>query len=675
MLIMGICGGFDPLYEERYQLGRDFVHDGASVLVEDGEVVAGIEEERINRIKHSNKSFFLSLRHCLAARGAKLDDVDAFAYYATEPFLTQSLRALDLYRPEIGTHPDARGLLAAMFAREFGRAPAPERLTFVDHHLAHAMSAYAASGFEDALVLTVDGAGEQVSTTVGEVRDGKFHVLRVKPVVDSLGFFYLEVIRFLGYTIFDEYKVMGLAPYGDAGRYRAVVSTFYALLPDGEYRIFKERVLALLDVLPPRRRGEPFRQEHMDLAAALQAALEEIVLHVLGHFARATGQARLAIAGGVGQNSTMNGTILRSGLFRDVFVAPAAADSGCALGAALAVARERDPARPRRRLAHVYWGTDVEAPDVLEPMLARWSDLLRYRRLDDAPAEAARLIAGGAVLGWVQGRSEFGPRSLGNRSIVADPRVAGHKETINAMIKKREGYRPFAPSVLAERVRDFFEVPTAEERFPFMSFVLPVREEWRARLGAITHVDGSARLQTVSRDVNPRFWSLIAAFERLTGVPILLNTSFNNNVEPIVDTVEDAVVCYLTSGLHYLVAGDFLVEKHALEPERIRDLRVSLPVAAELVRSYRSAGYDRRVDAWAVRWNYDATREQALSPAAFDLLRSSDGRATLRELIERQAPAPAERRAILEEMLALWHDRWVVLRPATGPRKAGSSPP
>src|SRR5262249_1296171 len=283
--------------------------------------------------------------------------------------------------------------------------------------------------------------------------------------------------------------------------------------------------------------------------ASLQETLEDIAFHTIRYYRQVTGQKRLCLAGGVAHNCTLNGKLLYSGLFDDVFIQPAAHDAGCALGSAMHAYLQAKGSLSRPRLDHVFWGSDAGADDEIESTLSRWTELVEFEKVDNVAERAAQLLAGGSVIGWVQGRSEFGPRALGNRSILADPRPAENKRVINAMVKKREGYRPFAPSVPEEDAADIF-VPPPMKTAPFMIFVVDVREHQRALLGAVTHVNGSARVQTVSRSTNARYHRLLAEFKALTGVPVLLNTSFNNNAEPIVDSVEDAVVCYLTTGLH-----------------------------------------------------------------------------------------------------------------------------
>lgn len=661
MYILGIAGGLDPIHQNRYGTDDTIIHDSAAVLLRDDDIIAGIEEERLNRIKHTNKFPAQSIRFCLDRADVTLDEVDAVAFYATEEFLNASLAMFHLHRPELGEFVDARTLILQLFEEEAGLRLRKDRLQFVPHHLAHALSAYSTSGFDDCLILSIDGAGEQLSVLVLEVRDGTINELSAKGISDSLGFLYMDVIRFLGYRMYDEYKVMGLSPYGDPEPFRDLFQTFYTLAPDGDFTIHRDRILELYHRLKPRKRGELFLQIHKDIAAALQESVEIIAFHILTHHRMAAGLDCLALTGGVAQNSSMNGKIIQSGLFREVYVPPAAGDSGCAFGAAFAAYHKAKSTLPSKRLKQVYWGTHVGSNDEIESELKRWMPLIRFSRMTDTPVETARRLAEGSVIGWVQGEAEFGPRALGHRSIVADPRPAQNKEIINAMIKKREAYRPFAPSVLLERVKDFFETPAQGGEFPFMTSVLPVREEWRAQLGAITHVDGSARLQTVSREDAPLYWNLIHAFGEITGVPIVLNTSFNNNAEPIVNTLREAIVCFLTSGLHYLVAGDYFVEKTFECDPDISNLVISLLPAARLHHTVQTGRDGTRVPSFYIDWNYDRRSPYNLSESAFSVLHRVDDGKTVSDLLSEEQNA--NRAELLKEIMELWHRRFIRLSP------------
>lgn len=577
MLFLGVHCGLNVLGRRGYRVSRHEQHDTAAVLLRDNRIVAAVEEERLNRIKHSNHSPLRAVAACLALAKASLDNVDIIAHSSTRELRDAMTLDLALRHPHVPDHPSFADFFVHALEEHFGCA-VRSRTEHCDHHLAHAVSAFSGSGFEESLVVTLDATGDLKSGTVAIASVDRWEHITDFGNEQSLGLFYLKAIGYLGYGQFDEYKVMGLAPYGDPHRLRGVFRDCYELTAAGGYRLHPGGLRALEHHLRPRRRHEPFAQIHRDAAAALQETLETIALHVLTHHREATGLRHLCLAGGVAHNCSMNGQILRSGLFDHVFVQPAAHDAGAALGAAQHSAlRHRRATWPREPLTHVYLGPDLPQPAGVEAVLSRWHHFIDFTREDDICRRAAKLIAEDRVIGWVQGRSEFGPRALGNRSILADPRPARNKDRINAMVKKRAGYRPFAPSVLREVAHRYFEIREDEE-FPFMTFVVGVRPEMRELLGAVTHVDGTARLHTVTRTTNERYWRLIDSFRDLTGVPILLNTSFNNNAEPIVDSATDAIVTYLTTGLDDLVIGDYLVRKKPVPlAQLLAGAQVTLP--------------------------------------------------------------------------------------------------
>jgi carbamoyltransferase len=655
-------------------------HDAAAVLVEDGRVVAAIEEERLDRVKHSSAFPLRAARRCLEEAGARLRDVDRVAVAFSEAYADRYFlhRALENAALPLG---GGRARVAALLEREFGW-DASERLRFVGHHESHLWSAFQPSGFDRGLAVSIDGEGESLSGAVATFQGTRLELLREYPVRKSLGFYYRQCITLVGYTRFDEYKVMGLAPYGDPGRYAELFAESYRLLPGGEYEVLPGDALVLLMddaglAQRARRRGEPFGQAHRDFAAALQQALERIVFHVLSHWREATGERSLCLAGGVAHNCTLNGRIAYSGLFDRVWVQPAAHDAGNALGAALAVLHGEGAPLASAPLRQVYLGSGIPDERGVERALRGWGELLEFERCGHVVADTARLLAGGSVVGWVQGRSEFGPRALGNRSILADPRPAENKDRINAMVKKREGYRPFAPSARLERAGDFFELPAAAAEFPFMTFALRVRPEARALLGAVTHVDGTARVQTVARDTNPRYWALLHAFEELTGVPILLNTSFNNHAEPIVDSVDEAVACFLTTGLDVLVVGDHLVRKRGDGVARaaLARLSPSLPASRKLVvRTGAGGAREYGLESTGGRWF--GAGGVAVSDHAFAVLWAADGVHTLDELMDGHGGLDeAARQALLDEMTELWSRRAVVLRPPALPAEPVAAHP
>ncbi|WP_407189977.1 carbamoyltransferase [Bradyrhizobium centrosematis] len=662
MLCLGLSGGLDKVYECRPELPSTFLHDGAAVLVRDGRVIAAVEEERLNRVKHSNKFPSLAIQYCLDTAGVQLKDVDRIAFYATEAYCKTMLERLFVPQPSEAIPMDARLLLRTMLGQECGTEVDPSRISFVSHHRAHAVSAFAMSGFEQSLVLAIDGGGDFQSGLVAIGSGTEVNLLESFPERHSLGLFYLEAIRYLGYGLFDEYKVMGLAPYGDPAPYRELFEQFYELSENGCYRLHLDRIgPALVRNIQVRRKGMPITQQHRDVSASLQEALERIVFHILRHYRDLTGMKRLCLAGGVAHNCTVNGKLLYSGLFDDIFVQPAAHDAGCALGAALMASQEEGRPAARERLQDVYWGPDLG--DAVEQELNAWAGHLHIERSDDAAGRAAEWMANGAVIGWVQGRSEFGPRALGNRSILADPRPASNKTRINAMVKKREGYRPFAPSVLEEDAAEYFDLPAGAREFPFMNFVVRVRQSKRDLLGAITHVDGTARLQTVSRRSNPTYWGLIDEFKKRTGIPVLLNTSFNNNVEPIVDSVADAVATFLTTELDGLVVGPFLVKKRTVTLEDWTSLAVSLPPYVSLHRVRAHTARDCQETVCEIRTAFSGGGAVRISDVLFDLLMRIRGESVLRDLFESMMVDHHERGTLVEALRGLWEQRRVQLRP------------
>jgi len=664
MLTLGITGGLDSVYEKRYH--HQMRHDAAAVLVKDGEVVAAIEEERLNRIKHTNKAPIEAMRFCLDSYGVKIQDIDRIAIHGLDDYMNHKFRDYYLKNTELEMFMDAKALHQHLIKQAFGYDIDGEKLVFVHHHIAHAASAFAQSGFDESLVLTIDAYGDGISGMVLEGKGTTMNKIVSLSDAKSLGRYYVGVIRFLGYDLFEEYKVMGLAPYGDPSRYRRLFKFFYSLLPNGDYVIHPGHLHLLFGAVPPKRNEKnSFPQEHQDIAAALQESLEEIVFHVLKHYRQTTAQTKICIAGGVAHNCSLNGKLLYSGLFDDIFVQPASHDAGGALGAALYVANNEKPAGKPARLDHVYWGTEVGDNDAIGSELAGWEGFVRFEKHDDIAARAARLMAEGAVIGWAQGRSEFGPRALGNRSILADPRPAKNKDLINAMVKKREGYRPFAPSVIEEATAEFFEVPQNQNEFPFMCFVLNVRPEKRELLGAITHIDGTARIQTVSKKTNPKYWELINEFGKLTGVSMLLNTSFNNNVEPIVDSVRDSVVCFLTTKLDHLIIGDYLVSKRQVDYSSYLNLVPSLPKYARLQRTKKFSTENEMVTVHEIGNTFDDRYTARVSAEVFNLLAGADKESALGVLLEAQGITDDERkRETISEIVELWARRVVALEPS-----------
>lgn len=655
----------DLPYQQQYASARDWLHDSAAVLIDDGKIVAAIEEERLNRIKHTNKAPVSAIRFCLNQSGARLDDIDRFAVYTSEPVANERLKQYYLLHPDQKPFFDFRTLLCHSLGQALGQDINKDKLVFVHHHIAHAMSAFIPSGYDRSLVFAADASGGNgVSAMVLNGEANKLNALQVIPESKSLGYLYLNVIRYLGYQMWDEYKVMGLAPYGEPAKHRSLFSSFYELLPEGDFVIHWQKLSALFELAPPRAKDELVTQTHKDLAATLQETLEKIVFHILEHHQKKTRHRNLCLAGGVAHNCTLNGKIAYSGLFEDVFVQPASHDAGCALGAALYTLYNEKPSQKKPSPpAHVYLGKPVEDNRSLSETLSRWKDFVEFETGDATIEKVAGLLAQGAIIGWVQGRSEFGPRALGNRSILADPRPAENKDIINEMVKKREAFRPFAPSIIEECAAEYFDLPQNKKKFPFMVFVLKVRKEKQQILGAVTHVDGTARVHTVSREVNERFWTLINEFGKLTGVYVLLNTSFNNNVEPIVDSAEDALVCFLTTKLHYLVIDDFIVKKRSVGDADYRKLIPSMPLHTKLHQRREHVTASEMKTSYEIRNTYDDEFKVRISADAFSILLAADGKTSLDGLLSKQMFAGEKREALIKEMVGLWSKRAVILKP------------
>ena len=578
-------------------LGLNAYHgDVSAVLLRDGDLVAAVEEERFRRIKHVAGFPHRAIAECLRIGGISARDVDLFAV-SRDPRAHLWRKALFLvrHRPAHTVADRARNLsrvasLPRAIADSLGldEADVRPRTRFIEHHPAHLASAAFVSPFEEAAVCAIDGFGDFVSTSWGRVAGGRLAVDRRVFFPHSLGLLYLAITQFLGFPKYgDEFKVMGLAPYGEP-RVAGKLGELIALQDDGGFvldlsyfrhwsdgvamtwedgeptlgSVFTPKLEALLG--PARRPDEPLDERHEAIAASLQAVFERAAVHVLRHVQAQTRATRLCFAGGCAMNSVANGKIREQTGFREVFIQPAAGDNGTALGAAFAAWHEQ-PSRPRAFvMEHAYWGPAFDQADVCAA-LDRERDAIASGRCarrswtDAAELDAwtAAQIAAGRVVGWFQGRMEWGARALGNRSILADPRRADMRDIINTRIKFRERFRPFAPSVLEEALDAYFVGAVPD---PFMLQVYPVREEKRREVPAITHVDGSGRLQTVSQRSNPRYWRLIKAFEAATGVPMLLNTSFNEN-EPIVLSPAEALDCFLRTHMDVLVIGSHTLER------------------------------------------------------------------------------------------------------------------
>ncbi|HEX2199515.1 MAG TPA: carbamoyltransferase C-terminal domain-containing protein [Burkholderiales bacterium] len=560
-------------------------HDSAACLVEDGRVVAAAEEERFTRIKHGKRPLpfttwelpYHAVDYCLATAGIELADVDHIAYSFNPKLLLKNHEhgesiALPLqpsaypakqswvspWEPlELAYVMNAeRQLIDGAphhIRKRFTKAKSERhwRWHFVEHHLAHEASAFLAAPFDESAVMTLDGRGELATTSYGHFSGDGYRRIGQVQMPHSLGLLYEQVTDYLGFLhSSDEYKVMALASYGEpvhAGVFRDAI-TFGS---GGTYEIAPLNLGEAFG--PPRQRGGPMEKKHFDIARSLQLVLEESAIQLAAWLKERTGAEHLCMAGGVALNCVMNARIRDAGLFRKVWVQPAAGDAGTALGAALWTDFQNRGSKSWT-MEHAFFGPEYPAEEI-EAFLQRGK--IRYRRLDDIAADTAALLAQDKIIGWFQGRMEFGPRALGGRSILASPLSPDMQQRLNE-IKDREDFRPVAPVVLEEEAARWF---VRAEVSPFMLFVYEVAPDKAARIPAVRHVDGTARIQTINRRQNALYYDLIKAFQQRTGVPVLVNTSFNTRSEPVVCTPRDAVECFWTSPMDALVIGPFVLEK------------------------------------------------------------------------------------------------------------------
>ena len=563
------------LEEREYRIAQGM--DAAAALVVDGRLVAAAEQERFSRKKHTGDFPIDAIRFCLEDSGISICEIGEIAHgFDYAPYRELYLR--DGVSAELYQKVFSRDALLEQIRRDLPGFP-EAKVFSVGHHLAHAASAAYTSGWDECLVIVNDAMGETESLSVYDFHDGKLERLRTIGANDSIGILYSLVTLHLGFDFnSDEYKIMGLAPYGDPARFRPFFEKSVELRDDGSIRIpilkqnrtreERESYLATrawLDqhLIPRRLHNHSVNSNHEDVAAALQECLERVVMHVCEHFGRQTGLRRVALAGGVALNCTANGKLIRSGLFDEVYVQPVSGDDGVALGAALYRTSLVEKI-PNHRFPAPLFGPQYCQCEI-ETALRHFDGKIQWRRLDslsDTCACAARLIADGRVIAWHRGRMEYGPRALGNRSILADPRRPEMRDRINAMVKKRESFRPFAPACSVEEAHRWFDVAPGIE-LPYMISVVDVRPEARALLPAITHVNGSARLQTVSENDNPDFHALLLAVGETTGRQMVLNTSFNVKGQPIVNTPEEAIETFLGTGIEFLFLENFHVSRSA----------------------------------------------------------------------------------------------------------------
>jgi len=601
MLTLGLCGGLDSVHEQAFDTPSNYTYDGAAVLLENGSVLAAFEEERLNRIKHSNKLPVQAIARCLCTRDVDLTDID-------------------------------------------------------EHKLAHAVAAMAQSGFAESLVYVIDNAGGVFAGS--HSRNGAVTLtpaMATAPTMSIQKLFH-AVFPFLGLGLFDEYKAMALAPYGDPTVYASFIESLYELGP-GHYLLHLDRIASLVGKVEPRQPGEDFTQAHKDLAASLQHAMEDIVLHVLANAKHVTGIERVCLAGGMAENSSTNGRIIYTELFREVFVHPAAYDAGCALGAALPAAQEIGTL-PAARVQGVAWGSEVGKTAEISARLKCWSGFVTVEQHDHIELAAAQRLARGDVIGWAQGRAEFGSHALGHRTALADPQRPGATVCLARALRRSTPYRPFGLAVIEEEAEQLFDLRGGPDAFRFMAAAARARDRTRALLPAGVHVDGTARLQIVARETSPRYWALLCSFQDLTGMPALLSASLNTEFEPTAESIDDAIATFLTSELDGLVLGSCMMDRSAPTWRDRLGRLVSLPPYVQMMRTKRREQGDDLLG-HEIRTSYDPPRRRAICAELGDALEGLGRAVPAAKLLN--AYSQARQLELLDELKTLWAERLIVL--------------
>ncbi|MBI2070914.1 MAG: carbamoyltransferase [Elusimicrobia bacterium] len=573
--------------------------ESAAVLMEDGRVVAAAEEERFSRIKHDGGLPYRAIEFVLGTRGLTLADIDHVAVYwnpfqlghraklliktlLLDPrfFVRMAQRAVTVFTDARGEDSGWMSLFQAKgnLTKRFGATP--KNVHFLDHHSCHMASCFYASSFQDSAILIMDGAGEAACTTWAVGRGSSMEKIDEHLLPHSLGHYYSSVTGYLGFKMLDgEYKMMGLSPYGDPSGSKWIRENFLVSSPGGRYRLNTSALNYILALKgdfqgsftrhfgPPRELSETveFNDRHRDIAASAQQAFEDVVLGMSKELRQRTGMSRLSIAGGCGLNCKANGKILSEGIFEEIYVPPVPHDAGGALGAAMLLYQRLTGKRPEP-LTHAQYGPEFQDSDIAQASSGYSGFTVEKMETDALIARTAKLLSEGGVVAWFQGKMEYGPRALGNRSFLADPRSDSIRDVINEKIKKRELFRPFAPSVKEEKASEYFEI---QQQAPFMTIAVAVRREKRDMIPAVTHVDNTARPQTVNSSSNPKYWKLLDHFEKLTGVPVLLNTSFNIQ-EPVVCTPREAIKTFSSCGVDALVIENYWVSRKS--SKRLNDV-------------------------------------------------------------------------------------------------------
>lgn len=550
-----------------------FYHDSSVCLIKDGEIISAVQEERFSRIKHDWRFPEKAIKYSLQDASVEPQDIEAIVFYEKpflkferilETFLSVAPRGYLSFIDIMPSWLKKKLWIPVIIEKELNYKG---KILFSQHHLSHAASSFFLSPFEESAILTIDGVGEWATASYGYGKGNRIYLQKEMRFPDSLGLLYSTFTAYLGFEVNDgEYKVMGMAPYGNPVYYSEIKEKLLQINHDGSIKLnmdyfsfqygkkmFNKRFEKLFG-LRARKKDEPLEQKHFDIAASIQKIIEDVILKMAFHVYKETKMKNLCLAGGVSLNCVANSRILNEGPFENIFIQPASGDAGGAIGAAYVAYHHYFNQKDRHPLKSLYLGPSFTEKQIIDSFL-KYNVEHKKLNIEDLIQITAKLLSEGKVIGWFQGRMEFGPRALGNRSILADPRRPEMKDIVNKRVKFRETYRPFAPSVTFEDIDKYFEIKIES---PYMLFVAKVKSD---KIPAVTHVDNTARLQTLKRQDNPLFYDLLKAFEKITGIPVLLNTSFNLKGEPIVCTPEDAVKTFLKSGLDYLIIGNFIASK------------------------------------------------------------------------------------------------------------------
>lgn len=553
-------------------------HESAVCLIVDGKVITAIEEERLSRVKHAKEAKIdnpdelpiLSIRKCLEMGNLTVADIDKIGFsFEPKKRLEENLKITDLYEEENWGSVEGEQLFYEKLQSIEGKLRSmgfQGEFVFVGHAMAHAASAFYPSGFNEAAIISIDGIGEIESATLAYGKDNAIEFIQQINYPNSIGFLWEKIAKYLGYSDYDACKVMSIASFGDPNRYRKAYEKFLTLNEQEFFEINKDIIrfrvedytpLEAIFGVPKRSFDEPLLKDHMDIAATLQEMTTTILMNMFNTVYERTKSKNICLAGGVALNCVANRIVFENSKFENIYIQPAANDAGTALGVALKLYEDDSNKTGKIVLNHTYLGPSYDSIEIARVVESKG---LIYREHQNIEEVVANLIAGGKIVGWFQGAMEFGPRALGNRSLLADPRNPEMVKILNSVVKHREDHRPFCPSVLSEDVTEWFLVGKNAIAADYMLMAYPVREDKKSEIPSVVHVDGTSRVQNVQKTTNPKYHKLISEFKKITGVPMLLNTSFNDR-EPVVCSPQDAVNTFLRTKIDYLVLHDYLISK------------------------------------------------------------------------------------------------------------------